>query len=73
MPIVNIRITDENVTREQKKIIIAGVTDILQKTLGKNPATTMVIIDEVQLDDVGLGGLGVREYRQNMLQEKQAG
>lgn len=51
MPYVNIRITREGATAEQKAILIQGVTRLLQETLGKNPATTVVTIDEVDTDN----------------------
>jgi 4-oxalocrotonate tautomerase len=63
MPYVNIKITRENVTTEQKAALIKGVTDLLQTVLNKNPATTFVVIDEVALEDWGVGGLPVEEYR----------
>ncbi|ALH82969.1 tautomerase family protein [Sphingopyxis macrogoltabida] len=63
MPYVNIRITRERATAEQKRELIAGVTDLLQRTLGKNPATTVVTIDEIDVDNWGIGGLPVLDYR----------
>jgi 4-oxalocrotonate tautomerase len=63
MPYVNIKITREGATTEQKAELIAGVTRLLQQTLGKNPATTVVVIEEVELDNWGIGGLPVRDYR----------
>lgn len=63
MPYVNIRITREGATPEQKGALIAGVTELLQHILGKNPATTVVTIDEVDLDNWGIGGLPVVAYR----------
>ncbi|MFO8005897.1 2-hydroxymuconate tautomerase family protein [Thioalkalivibrio sp.] len=63
MPYVNIRITDEGVTREQKAELIAGVTDLLRRVLGKNPATTVVVIDEVATDNWGIAGEAVTERR----------
>ena len=63
MPYVNIRITREGATPEQKAELIAGVTDLLQRVLAKNPATTVVTIDEVDLDNWGIGGLPVRDFR----------
>jgi len=59
MPYVNIRITDEQVSAEQKQQLIAGVTQLLQEVLGKNPATTFVIIDEVNTDNWGIAGESV--------------
>jgi 4-oxalocrotonate tautomerase len=63
MPFVNIRITREGATAEQKQRLIAGVTDLLAQVLGKNPATTFVIIDEVETDNWGIGGESVTELR----------
>ncbi len=64
MPYVNIKITREgNVTAEQKAALIEGVTELLVRVLGKSPATTVVVIDEVELENWGIGGLPVEEYR----------
>lgn len=63
MPYVNIRITDEQVSAEQKQQLIAGVTQLLQEVLGKNPATTFVIIDEVNTDNWGIAGESVTTRR----------
>lgn len=59
MPYVNIKITKENITQEQKQKLIKGVTDLLKETLNKNPATTIVIIEEVDTDNWGIGGESV--------------
>ena len=57
MPYVNIKITKEgNVTKEQKAALIKGAIDLLVNVLHKNPASTVVVIDEVDLDNWGLGG-----------------
>ena len=56
MPYVNIRITDEGVTKEQKRRLIQGATQLLVDVLGKNPSTTVVVIDEVDTDNWGIGG-----------------
>ncbi|WP_457582628.1 tautomerase family protein [Ensifer canadensis] len=63
MPYVNIKITREGATSEQKAVLIKGVTDLLVTVLDKNPATTFVVIDEVAFEDWGVGGLPVEEYR----------
>ncbi len=63
MPYVNIKVTDERVTTEQKAQLIKGVTDLLFDVLGKDPNLTFVVIDEVPLTDWGVGGLNVAEYR----------
>lgn len=63
MPYVNVKITRESATAEQKAALIQGVTDLLVRVLDKNPATTHVVIDEVELDNWGVGGLPVTEFR----------
>jgi 4-oxalocrotonate tautomerase len=64
MPYVNVKITREGgTTRDQKAAIIRGVTEVLREVLGKPPATTYVVIDEVETEDWGVGGLPVEEYR----------
>jgi 4-oxalocrotonate tautomerase len=63
MPYVNIRITREGATAEQKAELIGGVTRLLQDILGKNPATTVVTIDEVETDNWGIGGETVTMLR----------
>jgi 4-oxalocrotonate tautomerase len=59
MPYVNIKITREGATAEQKAALIQGVTQLLVDVLGKNPQTTMVVIDEVETDNWGIGGESV--------------
>jgi 4-oxalocrotonate tautomerase len=63
-PYVNIKITREGgTTPAQKAELIKGVTDLLVGVLDKSPATTFVVIDEVDREDWGVGGLPVEEYR----------
>ena len=65
MPYVNIKITREgNVTAGQKAKLISGVTDLLKDILNKNPATTVVVIDEVDTDNWGIGGESITTRRQ---------
>jgi 4-oxalocrotonate tautomerase len=63
MPYVNIRITREGATAEQKARLIKGATDLLVEVLDKNPMTTFVVIDEVEKEDWGIGGLPVEDFR----------
>ncbi len=67
MPYVSIRVTDEGVTREQKKALVKGATQLLVDVLGKNPATTVVVIDEVPLENWGVGGELVDDRRKKGL------
>ena len=63
MPYVNFRITREGATAEQKAALIKGATQLLVDVLGKNPATTVVVIDEIDTDNWGIGGETVTERR----------
>ena len=63
MPYVNIKITREGATAEQKAELIKGATQLLVDVLGKNPKTTVVVIDEVELDNWGVGGESITVRR----------
>ncbi|MCJ7499642.1 4-oxalocrotonate tautomerase family protein [bacterium] len=63
MPFVNIKITKDGATAEQKAALIKGATDLLVKVLNKNPATTVVVIDEIDTDNWGIGGETVSNRR----------
>lgn len=63
MPYVNIKITREGATPDQKAQLIEGVTALLRDVLGKNPATTVVVIDEVDTDNWGIGGESITVRR----------
>lgn len=64
MPYINIKVTDEQVTAAQKTALIKGATQLLVDVLNKNPATTVVVIDEVNTDNWGVGGEVVTQLRQ---------
>lgn len=72
MPYVNIKVTKEGGSEgtgpsaEEKAELIAGVSDLLKQVLGKDPTTTFVVIDEVGMENWGIGGLPVLDYRQKM-------
>ena len=67
MPYVNIKITKEGATAEQKAVLIREVTRLLAEVLGKNPQTTVVVIDEVATDNWGIAGESVTVLRQRSL------
>ena len=72
MPYVNIKITREGgpdntgATEQQKAELIRGVTQVLKDVLDKDPTTTFVVVDEVPLENWGIGGMPVTEYRETM-------
>ena len=63
MPFVNIKITKDGATPAQKAELVRGVTELLVKVLNKNPATTVVLIEEVETDNWGIGGETVTARR----------
>jgi 4-oxalocrotonate tautomerase len=73
MPYVNIRITKEGVTPEQKLELIEGATDLLTRVLNKDPAATFVIIDEVDTDSWGLNRENVTTLRAREARNKAEG
>jgi len=75
MPYVNIQITREgsspgaaSATPGQKAALIKGVSELLRDILGKPLESTFVVIDEVETDNWGWGGLPVLEYRKKIEQ-----
>jgi 4-oxalocrotonate tautomerase len=63
MPYINVQVTREGVTRQQKRDIIAGVTRLMQNILNKDPRTTHVVIQEIDTDNWGVGGGSVTDLR----------
>lgn len=65
MPLINIKVTKEGLTVEKKEELIKKATQLLVDVLGKNPKTTVVIIDEVETDNWGIGGESVTNRRKS--------
>lgn len=63
MPYILIQITKENVSTEQKQQLIQEATDLVVRVLGKDPATTFVVIDEIETDNWGVAGESVSAIR----------
>ena len=70
MPIVTIQVTREgsdpgrsSVTADEKAKLIAGVSQLLLDVLHKPLESTFVVIEEVELENWGWGGLPVPEFR----------
>lgn len=63
MPFVNIKITKDIATADQKAELIKGATDLMVTVLGKDRKTTVVIIDEVETDNYGIGAESITVRR----------
>ncbi|CAN7282048.1 4-oxalocrotonate tautomerase family protein [Phyllobacterium sp. LjRoot231] len=73
MPIVTIQVTREgsgpgrdSVTPEEKATLISGVSQLLLDVLHKPLEATFVVIEEVEMENWGWGGLQVLEYRKRL-------
>jgi 4-oxalocrotonate tautomerase len=71
MPVVTIQVTREgsrpgsnSVTADQKATLIKGASELLLNVLNKPVDSTFVIIEEVEMDNWGIGGVPVAEFRQ---------
>jgi 4-oxalocrotonate tautomerase len=76
MPVITIQVTREGttpdahgVTAEQKAQLIKGASELLRDVLGKPLDSTFVIIEEVDVENWGWGGLPVLEYRQHLREQ----
>ncbi|EKO3485703.1 4-oxalocrotonate tautomerase family protein [Vibrio fluvialis] len=63
MPYINVKVTDDGVTKQQKQAIIKGCTQLMVDILNKNPEKTFVVIDEINTDNWGVGFDQVTELR----------
>jgi len=73
MPIVTIQVTREgttpgagSVSSEQKGALIKGASQLLLDVLNKPLEATFVVIEEVEMENWGWGGLPVAEYRRKL-------
>ncbi len=65
MPVINVKMTKENggATSEQKEQLIRKLTNAFVEVMGRGEKTTVVIIEEVETDNYGIGGEQITEIR----------
>ncbi len=63
MPYVNVRITKDGVTAEQKRQIVEEITQTLVKVLNKKPEHTHIVIDEIEPENWGYAGMLTTDFR----------
>jgi len=71
MPYVNVRITKDGVTAEQKRQIVEEITQTLVRVLGKKPEHTHIVIDEIELENWGFAGVLTSEYRKQTEEKRE--
>lgn len=64
MPYVNVKITKDGVTAEQKKRVVEEITNTLVTVLGKKPEHIHIVIDEIEPENWGFAGMLTTEYRE---------
>ncbi len=79
MPIVTIQVTREgttpgaaSVTAAEKAALIKGVSELLRDVLKKPLESTFVVINEVETDNWGWGGVPVLDYRKTLAKQRAA-
>jgi 4-oxalocrotonate tautomerase len=80
VPVVNVQVTREgsgpgrdSVTTEEKAAIIKGMSEVLRDVLHKPLESTFVIIEEVEVDNWGWGGLPALEFRAELAAKRAGG
>ena len=80
MPIVTIQVTREgtppdrsSVSAAEKAALIKGVSELLRNVLNKPLESTFVIVEEVDTDNWGWGGMPVLDYRRRRAAGTDAG
>ena len=71
MPYVNVKITRDGVTAEQKAQVVAEITATLQRVLGKRPDQTHIVIDEIDPENWGYAGVLTTVYRKRESEDRQ--
>jgi 4-oxalocrotonate tautomerase len=62
MPYVNVQIT-KGANRQQKAAIVKDMTDSLVRVLGKNPEHIHIVIQEIEEENWGFGGMLTDDWR----------
>jgi 4-oxalocrotonate tautomerase len=77
MPIVTIQITREGsgpgrdaATTEEKAALIKGASQLMLDVLNKPLDATFVVIEEVEMENFGWGGLPVADFRKQLAAKK---
>lgn len=63
MPYINVKITKDGTTTEQKAQIVQEMTQTLVSVLGKKPEHIHIVIDEIELENWGYAGMLTTEFR----------
>lgn len=61
MPYINIKVANNELDYVLKCELVEQITKVVTDVLGKDPATTFVVIEEIGTDNWGVGGKTVTE------------
>lgn len=65
MPIVTIKLTKPELEKSQKEQLIADISELLSSKYGRSKERTVVMIEPIENDDIGFGGLSVEQIKKN--------
>jgi 4-oxalocrotonate tautomerase len=63
MPYINVRMIDDGESQAQKDAIIEGITRVFVDVLGRPATSVWVVIDPIEKDNWGIGGLNTTARR----------
>ena len=55
MPFVNVKLVKQQVSKEQKELLISSLMDILVNSMGRNPELTVITVDEIDQSNWYIG------------------
>ena len=61
MPFVNLKLVKNQVSLEQKKEIISGLTDLIVNIMGREKELTVITVDEIEGSQWAIGGVTVED------------
>ena len=57
MPFVNVKLVKEQVSLDQKKELVKGLTDLIVNIMGRDRNSTVITVDELQEHQWAIGGV----------------
>ena len=65
MPYVNLKIVKNQITEEQKRAVVKGITDLIVNIMGRDRSLTIITIDELDASQWAIGGMLLDTLKKN--------
>ena len=65
MPYVNLKIVKNQITEEQKRAVVKGITDLIVNIMGRDRSLTIITIDELDASQWAIGGVLLDTLKKN--------